>query len=198
MLEHLRFTCGSFLLDPDAPLDIAWHKKLMEGGTALLYVRNGLRCIDPVENVVYSSPILGISPNICCWCAMEVGPENGLEDFVAHKNLNQERSVLPCCSATQCKALGFISRKTKRVNQITLKEKKKCKKKARKNAAASSSLTASSSLKCCIICVESDPPIMRLCNVCKVSSVHHMCSIAKFKLDDTTESFCSQACFDDA
>ena len=60
-------------------------KKMMEGGTVLLYVRNGLRCIDPVENIVYSSSILGISPNICCWCAIELGPENGLEDFVAYR-----------------------------------------------------------------------------------------------------------------
>ena len=61
----------------------------MQGGTALLYLRNGLLCVDPIETVVYSSTKMGILPNVFCWCAMEVSPKNGLGDFETYKNLNQ-------------------------------------------------------------------------------------------------------------
>ena len=37
--------------------------------------------VDPIDTVVYSSPKLGFFPNVCCRCAMEVGPENGPGGF---------------------------------------------------------------------------------------------------------------------
>ena len=70
----------------------------MQGGTALLCLRNGLRCVDSIKTVVCYSTNMGIMPNICCWFDMEAGTENGLGDFDAYKNLNQGRNVLPCCS----------------------------------------------------------------------------------------------------
>ena len=86
----------------------------MLGGTALLYLINGLRCVDPIKIVVYSSPNLGVFPNVFCWCEMEMGTKNGLGYFDTYKNLNQGRNVLPCCSSIPCKTLVFVSRKSKK------------------------------------------------------------------------------------
>ena len=61
-----------------------------------MYLISGLSCVDPIEAVLYSSPKLKILPNVCCWCEMEVCPENGLGDFETYNSLNQGRNVLPC------------------------------------------------------------------------------------------------------
>ena len=79
-----------------------------------MYIRNRLWCIDTVETVIYSSPMLVISSNIDCWCEMELGTKNGLEKFVTYNHLKQELYILPCCSSIHCKTLGFKSRKSKK------------------------------------------------------------------------------------
>ena len=146
-IEHLRFTYGSFLLDPDALS--RWRGKKNDGRGNGVAVRQKWTAL---HRSSWKYRILQFDPwnfaeyllLVCNW----IGAGKWTRRFCCLQNLSQERSVLPCCSATPCKALGFMSRKTKRANQITLNEKKKSKKKTRKHAAASTSivLTTPSSL----------------------------------------------------
>ena len=89
-----------------------------------------------------------------------------------------------------------MSRKPKKENQIKFGALETGNKKAKKALDATSSLAAISSLRCFNICLLSDPPEFHACFSCKISSVHHMCTIVEFNLDATMNSFCSQDCLD--
>eukprot|EP00957_Ditylum_brightwellii_P117478 8959799-Ditylum_brightwellii.AAC.1 len=88
MLEHVQFSCGSLLIDPDAPIEMAWQREMMVNGVPVLYVKNGLHCTDLIETLVYLTEKLGVSCNICCWCMVEVDVDNGMNELTQYRELH--------------------------------------------------------------------------------------------------------------
>ena len=130
-LDHVRYTCGSFLIVKGAPIETAWQRAFTDKDGALIYVRDGLRCIDPVEVGCYSlGAKLGLDHSPCCWCGSDVTEENGLNEFLEHARASPGLSFSTICSSSACKRLGFISRKAGKANQVSVAAAKRAVKKA--------------------------------------------------------------------
>eukprot|EP00957_Ditylum_brightwellii_P008012 607841-Ditylum_brightwellii.AAC.1 len=67
---------------------MAWQRAMMVDGVPVLYVKDRLHCTDPTEALVYLTEKLGVSCNICCWCAVEVDVNNGVNELTQYRELH--------------------------------------------------------------------------------------------------------------
>ena len=90
----------------------------------VMYVRFGISCRDPIGSLIYATPRLGIYNLMCCWCANPVSMDSGLVEFEEYKASHLDQNVLPRCSESTCKPFGFVIRKSKKPNQLALKNQR--------------------------------------------------------------------------
>ena len=114
-IEHCQYTCGSAIVIPG---DFGFQRRLHgnKDGLPIIWVRETLQCHTAVEWALYAAVQSGRTPSLhldagvlpCCHCGLEVGEENGKEEWEDEAEKDAKVSAIhpfiplqlsrPCCS----------------------------------------------------------------------------------------------------
>ena len=136
-IDHCRYQCGSALLLSDGELE--FQKALVEGGLPLVWTRARLQCHHALEWSLYKAINEGRAPSLrldvgcfpCVHCGVQVGAENGLEEWKKEAAKSPNLDVAPLCSNETCRSYGWITKAKRKPNQVKVAQQKHAAKKRR-------------------------------------------------------------------
>ena len=120
--------------------DFLFQKALHVGGVPLLvWTRARIQCHHALEWSLYKSINEGRVPSLrldvgcspCAHCGVDVGAENGLEDWKKEMKKAPALDIAPLCSKETCRSYGWVTKAKRKPNQVKVAQQKRAAKRKR-------------------------------------------------------------------